>query len=372
MRETMGKKTAALQAPSFDEYLPWTLEKFKNVAGAVNDGDFSPLGNVIAWVCTDGRIGNCNEARYAGLLSDAEIEIEGGSEEEKELLKKDFRRAWKTLPTYEIMTGLRYACTQLVQVKHFPDGLPWFEPWKLQLLQQRNDTWYVTKKEKKTSTIYLANGSTWAQEEEIDITPETGNFALLGTEQMEYPWHSFRAAWNILAPMCIGGLNALVWWLRNAMHTSISPITVNTTGVASEDFSAFWDLMTKIGQLIFLEVPYGMKLERMQSNPIDHISSKELKQELDMCKAEYLLGQSLSTRMDKGGSYAAVTTLVDKISAPRLRLELAFLADCINANWIPRWKIFRQVTSDISLGWLVESLDDKLKKLEIEKAKRGE
>jgi len=203
------------------------------------------------------------------------------------------------------------------------------------------------------------------KEEEIDLTPTSTSWELLGTERVRHPWHSFRAAWNIVAPLCIGGMNALVWWLRNAMHTSISPIVVETEGVSAEDLTVFWNNMEEIAQMVYVEAPFGKKLVRLPSNPMDHHSPKELKQEIDMSIAEYLLGQSLSTRMDKGGSYAAVVAEIDRISAPLLRLELAQFADAINAAWMPRWAKFRGVASDMTLEWQVASLDDRLKESEI-------
>lgn len=351
----MAKKRAAtstkyLKSPPFEEYTPWTLERLKDVATAVNDGNFEPLGQLEMWLCTNGRVGSCNNARMAGWLTDATLVVTGGSDEEQQLLRDDFTRAFQTIPTFDIMTDLRFVCASLCQVRTDYDGLPWFEPWKIALLERRGDRYFVTA-EKSTDGLSSA--------EEIDIS-STGDWVLLGTERVRHPWHSFRAAWNIVAPMCIGGMNAFVWWLRNAMHTSISPLIVETTGNTAEDLTAFWELMTQVGQLVFIEQPFGKEIKRLNSNPLDHKSPKELKQEIDMCIAEYLLGQSLSTRM-QGGSYSAVEVMVDRISAPLLRLELAQLADVVNASWLPRWKTFRGISTALRLAWHVESLEDKIK-----------
>lgn len=359
-RKPRAKKPGHLKSPAFEDYTPWKLEKLKDVASAVNEGDFGPLGKLEMWLCTNGRVGACNNARLAGWLTDATLKVTGGSAAERKLMREDFERAFHTLPTFDILTDLRFVCTSLCQVRTDFDGLPWLEPWKLALLERRDtDRWYVNA-EDATDGGFRSEKAV-----EIDITPQTGDWVLLGTERVRHPWHSFRAGWNIVAPLCIGGMNAFVWWLRNAMHTSISPIIVESTGSVVEDLDTFWELMKQIGQMVYIEQPFGKELKRLQSNPMDHQSPKELKQEVDMCIAEYLVGQSLSTRMDKGGSYAAVQAMIDRISAPLLRLELAQLADCVNAAWVPRWKVFRGVSSSMRLGWTVESLDDKVKLAQI-------
>ena len=359
----------ALKSPAFEDYTPWTLENLKAVAGEVNEGNFAPLGKLEIWLNTNGRVGSCNNARLAGYLSDAVLTVEGGSEAEQALLRADFKRAFATLPTFDIITDLRFLCASLCQVRHLRDGLPWLQPWKIALLERRGaDRWFVTNENSTGGNKILTPlGTSWVdtEETEIDLSPISTEWVLLGTERIRHPWHSFRAAWNIVAPLCIGGMNALVWWLRNAMHTSISPIIVETDGVGADDLTVFWKNMEDIGQMVYIESPFGKKLARLNSNPMDHTSPKELKQEIDMSIAEYLLGQSLSTRMDGGGSYAAVVAEIDRITAPLLRLELAQAADAFNDGWVPLWQQFRGIGSPMTLGWTVASLDDRLKESQI-------
>lgn len=345
--------------PEIEDYGTWDFDRLKTVPNDLESGDFESLGYLDHWLCKDPRIGQCIVDRGAAVMQNAVLEIEGGSPEQQATLRADFARCIPPDTVSDLLTWQRLNKAEFCQVIHDTLRGPILQPWNPAFLSRDAErTWWL-REDAKTS-ILLPSGRGWNNKSPIEFGED---YLLLGTEIDPKPWSGIGAGWNILGPLCVGGVQALVWWLRNAMHSSISPLLVRTEGMdAKKDKPKFFRTMDEIGQKTWIEVPDGATedcITRVQSTPFDYRSTAELKKEIDMIKAEYLKGQSTTTRLDSG-SYNAVEVLINEVSVPMLALELARLAYSLNWWWIPLWRTFRQIPSSVvfELSWKVRSMKD--------------
>lgn len=325
----------------------WDFSRLKGVATSIDSG-FEQLGRFITWALTDGKVAWCCNMRAAAMLREAKFRAVSDSSRAAALLQSDFSLCLPHQTLGSLLTWQRMANVSISQVLHTEYG-PIVQPWNLALLSR--DT------ENKTWQVRTTSEDTWYSE--YDAITLGKDWLLLGTEVQEQPWWNLGVGWQVLAPLCIGGVLALVWWMRNAMHTSIAPVIVGTGGIRSPDRDKFFEQLAELGQTVYLEKPHEFDMERLRSEPTDFRSSQELALELDRRKVEFMMGQSATQRIEHG-SYGAVQSLIQEISAPLLALELENLAYSLNAQWLPLWREFRRIPASvsISLGWDYTSLQD--------------
>ena len=331
----------AKNQPAIMDTSKWTLDTLQTIVDELAGGGFEALGQLVYWICKDGRVASCLASRGASVLQDASL-LADGPEREAELLKSDFRTCVPPRVVNNLLTNLKLVGAAPVQVI-YRDGAPILQPWSIQHFEQDQDTWqwyvWVRKKGMQRDRVRIH----WGKE----------NWLLLGTEIQDQPWFDPGIGWQVLGPLRIGGVSAYVWWLRAAQHGSISPVKVKTEGGEIKNKDEFFSRLDELGQILYIEMPYGTDLERLKSEPLDFQAASEAKREADKIVTEYLLGQSTTTRLEQG-SYNAVEVLLDEVSTPLISLELTTLAYALNQQWVPLWKKWRGVSEDVQLRWKVQ------------------
>ena len=333
--------------PAIYDTTKWTMADLAQIVDDLAMGEFETLGQLVYWLGKDARIGSTINTRGASVLQDASIHVISEDDSLATQLRQDMALCLPPTTINQLLTNLKLAGVAPVQVL-YREGAPLLQSWSIQHFRQDQESWqWKVRTRQKNLEI---------KEEPITFGEK---WLFLGTEIEDRPWFNISSGWQVLAPLRIGGVSSLVWWLRAAMHNSISPIQVKTEGAPTEVKKDFFDQLDKLGQILYIEMPYGVNLERVKSEPLDFEGTKEVKQEIDKLITEYMLGQSTTTRLDTG-SYNAVEVLVDEISTPLISLELTVLAYALNEKWIPLWKKWRGVEESvpIAIEWQVQPFKD--------------
>ena len=364
-----------LKQPQTEDYGVWDFDAVKSVSVDLDSGDFETAGQLVSWLCADPRIASCNVSRGAAVLQDARLVVTA-PEKWKDQLREDIGICIPADTVCQLLTWQRMMMCSLAQIIwHFegqengPEVGPIVQPWNLQFLRQSRETKGWEIKEGDSSSLLMPSGRAFGQQwKPIKIGADSSgevNWIFMGREVNPNPWHELGVGWKVLGPLRVGGVNALVWWMRNAMHGSISPILARTEGMDPPSKARFLADLADLGQTLWIECPFlgenqRPALERIASEPLDYKSTADLKKEVDKLMSEFLLGQSTSTRMESAGSYGAVEVLLNEVSGKMLSLELARLARSLVVNWLPIWRHWRKVPEGvpISFGWTVSSLKD--------------
>ena len=322
----------------------FTLETLPSVRESLMDGDFELLGKLINWLCADIRVATALRQRDAAVYTSAKLEVTGPTKL-AEQLQKDWDRyvtpVLSSLLTWQNFAGV--ALTQLLWSS--TDEPPAIQPWDLQWLKYENESGWK---------IAVAKSDSGFAAETKDITvnleaEEPRQWMLLGySDTNPVPWFGLDVGWQVVGPLRIAGAWGLVWWMQNAMHTAIAPTQVKTEGNELSGKKQFFQDLEQLGRLRYIEVPFGVTLEKLQSHPLDHNSPKELHTEATQLITEYLVGQSTTTRLETG-SYNAVEVLVEEVSRPLLKLQLARTVTALKQQWLPAWRYARDVSPDVEL-----------------------
>ena len=357
-------KKTPLTMPNLGDYGTWDMDRLATVAPGLEDGDFTLVGQLIHWLCADGRVAHCCVDRAAAFRQDARIAVSGGTEAQQELLKRDIAMCIPSSTVATLLTWYRMLNAEFCQILWDAKRGPVIQPWNVQFLRQDSlsGEWQVRTKAAPSKILDLY-GKPYDGYQTIQLGED---WLLMGTEIDPHPWHGLGVGWNVLGPLRIGGVNALVWWMLNAMHTSISPLKVRTEGITdSPAKEKFFAALKELGQTLYIEVPFGADMERVKSEPQDFESPKQLKQEVDKCITEFLKGQSTTTRLE-GGSYNSVEVLINEVSATMLGFELDAIAYSLNWHWMPLWRRFRGIDDEsISFAWELVSLKNRERKANV-------
>lgn len=323
------------------DWTAWDFARLHQAGQSATSGNFRELGLLGLRVLRDWRVQHAIRARDAVIQEGLPVIISRG---DTPLFSQWFNR-WRRGGVYKRAFEM-HSLLGKVLFQAFIDksGLPDLEVHSIHALSKAwgdADSWQLDVAD---------DGILRNKQIQIKI----GERGWFFCESHPQAWET--APVHALGPLVIGKARAWVAWSRQAVHASLNPLLIKGMGLGTPEGELFREDIKQVGELVAMEVPPEVDVDRPPAPPVDAGAAERQVQEADKSIVEVINGQSTVARM-VGGSYGALSAMMEHASntvAPDIDAFLAGLS--------PFFKIWEDFTGEQVIGveMLVLSAADRI------------